>query len=156
MVVGRPSLQAEGVASNQQHPDILHVKKVGFVVFVAIVINGTAEIEKKFRKTDIIVEQFLGLENFPTNELHERLSRAVLPSQAQETEWGNMELWGRKKCEFVLVLSMYYFSCAKLVLTIKYGFIFQLWIQKADLKPHYCCMGNILNAINKILPVLLF
>lgn len=63
---------------------------VGFVVFVAIVI--TAEVEKNSRKTDIIVEQFLGLEDFSMNELHERLSQAVLPTQAQETEWGNMEL----------------------------------------------------------------
>lgn len=75
------SLQAAGVGSHQQDPDILQVKKVDFVL-MAMVINGTAKVEKRSRKIDIIVDaakRFLGLEDFSAMELHEKLSRAVLP-----------------------------------------------------------------------------
>jgi hypothetical protein len=46
MVVDRSSLQSAGVNFHQQDPDILKVKKVEFVAFIAMVINGTATGEK--------------------------------------------------------------------------------------------------------------
>lgn len=55
MVVDRASLQAAGVASHQKDPEMLHVKKVDFVAFIAMVVNCTAKVERKSRKIDIIV-----------------------------------------------------------------------------------------------------
>ena len=52
-----------GVAFHQQDPDILKVKKVDFVAFIAMVINSTAKVERRSRKIEIIVEaaeRFLG------------------------------------------------------------------------------------------------
>ena len=73
MVLHRPSLQAAGVAFHQQDPDILKVKKVDFVAFIAMVINGTAKVGIRSRNVDIIVdaaERFLGLKDFLVEELH--------------------------------------------------------------------------------------
>lgn len=50
MVVDRPSLQVAGMASHQQDPEILHVK-----VFMAMVVNVTANLEKRPGRMDVIV-----------------------------------------------------------------------------------------------------
>lgn len=62
---GMPALEPSPQTKNQQQePAILNVKKVDSVSFIALVINGTAQVESKSRKVDIIVnvdELFLGL-----------------------------------------------------------------------------------------------
>ena len=50
MVVDWPTLQDAGVSFHQQDPDILKVKKVDFVAFIAVVINGTAKVDRRSRK----------------------------------------------------------------------------------------------------------
>ena len=52
MVVDKPSLQTAGVVFHQQDPDISKVKKVDIVTFIAMVINGTAKVERRSRKID--------------------------------------------------------------------------------------------------------
>ena len=77
MVLDRPSPQAAGVVFYQQDPDILKVKKVDFVAFIAMVINGTAMVERRSRKIEIIVdaaERFLGLKHFSVKESHGTLN----------------------------------------------------------------------------------
>lgn len=79
MVVDRHSLKAAGVAVQRQNPDMLKVQKVDFVAFIAMVINGTAKVERKSWKIDIVVdaaECFLGLKDFLAEELHGVLSQA--------------------------------------------------------------------------------
>lgn len=78
MVVGRPSLQVT---------EMLHVKKLDFLVVMAMVVNGTAKMEKRSRRMDVIVdatEHFRGLKDFSAKDLHEVLARAVPPIQALE------------------------------------------------------------------------
>ena len=53
MVVDRPTLQVAGVAFHQQDTDILKVKKVDFVAFIAMVINGTTKVERRSRKISL-------------------------------------------------------------------------------------------------------
>ena len=80
-MVYKPSLLAAGVDFHQKDPDFLKVKKVNFVVFMAMVINGPAKVERRSRKIEIIVEElerFLGLKDFSAKELHGILSQAVL------------------------------------------------------------------------------
>lgn len=63
---GRITLQHTPQPAYQQDPEILQLKKVDFIVFIAMVVNGTVHIEKKSRKVDIIVsavELFLGLKD---------------------------------------------------------------------------------------------
>ena len=61
----RASVKRPPQAENQhQDPEILHVKIVDSVSFIALAINGTAQVESKSRKIYIIVnvaELFLGL-----------------------------------------------------------------------------------------------
>ena len=64
------------------------------MAYIAIVINGTAKVERRSRKIEIIVEtaeRFLGLKDFSAKELHGILSQAVPPSQVLEPEKGDME-----------------------------------------------------------------
>lgn len=62
------------VVNHQQDLENLHVKKVDFVSFIAMVVNGTAQVEKKSRKIDFIVyaaELLLGLKYFISGELYD-------------------------------------------------------------------------------------
>lgn len=62
-----------------------------FVSFIAMVVNGTAQVETKSRKIDFLVyaaETLLGLKYFTSDELYGVLSCAVPPSQALEPEQG--------------------------------------------------------------------
>ena len=63
------------------------------MAFIAMVINGTAMVERKSRKIDIIVdaaERFLGLKHFSAED--GVLSQAVPPSQALEPVKGDSEI----------------------------------------------------------------
>lgn len=51
------------VVNHQQDLENLHVKKVDFVSFIAMVVNGTAQAENKSRKIDM-TSLFLWLKNF--------------------------------------------------------------------------------------------
>ena len=93
MVLNRPTLRAAGVAFHQQDPDILKLKKEDIVAFIAIVINGTAKVERRSRKIEIIVDVadwFLGLKDFSAKELHGILTQAVPTSQVLEPEKEDM------------------------------------------------------------------
>ena len=87
MVVDRPTLQAAGIAFHQQDPDILKVWTL--LHFIAMVINGSAKVERRSRKIETIVdaaERFLGLKDFSAKELCGILAQSVPPSQVLEPE----------------------------------------------------------------------
>lgn len=55
---------------------MMHIKKVDFVVFMAMVIIGMANVEGKSSTMGIIVdaaERFLGLKDSSAKELHEMI-----------------------------------------------------------------------------------
>jgi hypothetical protein len=67
---------------------------VDFVAFIAMVINGTAKVERRSRKIDIMVnaaERLQGLKDFSAEELHGILSQAVPPSQVLEPNMEDLE-----------------------------------------------------------------
>lgn len=57
-MVDRPALQPAESSYHQQDPEIIIVKKMDFVTFRAMVINGTAQVEKKkeYREIEIVSE----------------------------------------------------------------------------------------------------
>ena len=66
---------------------MLHVKKMDFVLCMAMVINCTAQAENNFKKIGIIVnaaERFLGLLDFTAEAMQKILSVNVPSSQAPE------------------------------------------------------------------------
>jgi hypothetical protein len=66
--------------------------KVGFLVFIAMVINCTTEMEPKSHKIDVVVaaaKKYLGVQGFTAGELQGRNSRPGVGSvRVNVVDWG--------------------------------------------------------------------
>lgn len=67
------------VPRQQRDPDMLHVKKVIFVLFMTVVINCTAQTERKSEKIGIVsvAEHFLGLRESIAEAFQEMIAMNV-------------------------------------------------------------------------------